>query len=227
MPMEASPIILTVSSSTWRSARQRPATFTSYTIDDHNVESNVATVTITVNGANDAPVAAAHDGGTTTEDAIPTGSGLLDGATDVDTGAVLTIVPKTGTSTSGAAVTINADGTYTYNPTGSATLQALVDGGSRADTFTYQVKDQAGATGTGTVTVTVTGLNDAPVAVNNPYTVGENATLTVAAAGGLTNDTDVDTPHTLTAQLVDGPAKGLLTFNANGGFTYNPNGEFE
>ena len=202
--------------------------FTYYTIDDHNVESNVTTVTIGVTGANDAPVAAAHDGGTTTEDAILNGSDLLVGAADVDTGSILTIVPKTGTSTSGAAITINADGTYTYNPTGSATLQALVDGGSRAGyTFTYQVKDQAGATGTETVTVTVTGLNDVPVAVDNSYTVGENATLTVAAAGVPINDTDVDTPHTLTAQLVDSPAKGLLTFNANGGFTYNPNGQFD
>src|SRR5207248_493419 len=58
-----------------------------------------------------------------------------------------------------------------------------------------------------TFTITVTAVNDAPVAVADSYTTGEDTTLTVNAASGvLANDTDVDTPHgSLTAVLVSGP----------------------
>ena len=65
--------------------------------------------------------------------------------------------PFAGTSAKGAAVTLNADGSFSYDPTGSSTLQALPDGQSTTDTFTYRVNDGHGGTSTGTVTVTVTG----------------------------------------------------------------------
>ncbi len=96
----------------------------SYTASDGHGGTSGATVTITINGANDAPVAADHSD-TTSEDSVLSGSDLLTAATDVDNGAVVGTVPESLTSGLGAAVTINADGTYTYDPTGSATLQAL------------------------------------------------------------------------------------------------------
>ena len=55
--------------------------------------------------------------------------------------------------------------------------------------------------------------------------VDEDAVLTVAAAGVLTNDTDPE-GDPLTAILASGVANGALTFNANGGFTYTPNPNF-
>src|SRR5262249_8706938 len=48
-------------------------------------------------------------------------------------------------------------------------------------------------------------------------------TLSVPAPGVLANDTDPDSP-TLTAVLVTGPSHGTLTLNANGSFTYVPDG---
>ncbi len=107
-------------------------------------------------GVNDAPVAVAQTGATT-EDAILNGSDLLAGATDVDDGAVLGTVSESLTSSLGASVTINANGTYTYNPTGSAVLQTIAEGDSADDTFTYRVVDEHGATDTATVTITVSG----------------------------------------------------------------------
>lgn len=65
-----------------------------------------------------------------------------------------------GTSTLGAAVVMNADGSFSYDPTVSATLQALASGDSVVDTFTYTVEDANGATSTATVSVTVSGLNE-------------------------------------------------------------------
>src|SRR5256885_1101801 len=50
-----------------------------------------------------------------------------------------------------------------------------------------------------TVSITVTPVNDAPVAVAGAHSVNEDSTLTIAAPGGLADDTDVD-GDTLTAQ---------------------------
>jgi VCBS repeat-containing protein len=72
------------------------------------------------------------------------------------------------------------------------------------------------------VSITVTAVNDAPVAVNDgPYSVAEDAVLTIAGTGVLANDTDAEgTP--LTAVVSAAPAHGTVTLNANGSFTYTP-----
>src|SRR4029453_16279878 len=72
-----------------------------------------------------------------------------------------------------------------------------------------------------TVTITVTAVNDAPVATNDAYTTDEDTALTVAAPGGVGNDTDADS-STLTAAAVTGPAHGTLTLDPDGSFTYTP-----
>ena len=118
---------------------------------------------ISVNDLNDDPVAGA-DVAATPEDQIlnvDAANGLLNNASDEDTlptPDTLSITPFVGSSTLGAAVTINADGSYTYDPTGSATLQALLHDVATDDTFTYTVDDgQGGISIPATVTVTVTG----------------------------------------------------------------------
>lgn len=64
----------------------------------------------------------------------------------------------------------------------------------------------------------------APVAVDDSYTVGEDATLTVAAPGILGNDTGAvsvspDSP-------VSGPGAGLLILSPDGSFSYTPGTNF-
>jgi VCBS repeat-containing protein len=61
--------------------------------------------------------------------------------------------------------------------------------------------------------------NDAPAAVNDSYTIQQGQTLNQAAPGVLGNDSDAN-QDAITAILVDGPAHGELTLNANGSFTY-------
>jgi large repetitive protein len=51
----------------------------------------------------------------------------------------------------------------------------------------------------------VTPVNDAPVGVNDRYTLDEDTTLTVASPGVLGTDTDADGDR-LTARPVAGPA---------------------
>ena len=74
--------------------------------------------------------------------------------------------PLHGTSSQGAAVTLNADGSFTYDPTGSASLQALNEGQTAVDSFTYRANDGHGGVGTGTVTITVTGAHKPPVSLD-------------------------------------------------------------
>jgi VCBS repeat-containing protein len=151
-------------------------TFT-YTISYPGGATDTATVTVTVNNLPDDPVAG-DDFYTTDKGTVLTRSapGVLQNDTDPDIDPALspennrndriTITASDSTSQRGAAVTVNADGSFTYNPTGVAEFQALGAGQSLTDTFTYTISDKAGATDTATVTVTVTGDPTAQPAID-------------------------------------------------------------
>jgi VCBS repeat-containing protein len=137
----------------------------------------------------------------TNEDAVLNGNGLLTNDTDLDGPAALTVSPAGNrTSALGAAVTVNANGTFTYNPAGAASLQSLLAGQIVTDTFTYTVTDSVGVSTAATVTVIVTGANDVPTAnAGGPYTITElqslqlNATIADPDVGAtLTIDWDLD-----------------------------------
>ena len=93
------------------------------------------------------------------------------------------------------------------------------------DSFTYKANDGLVDSNTATVTITITAVNDAPVAVDDEYTVAENETLTITAPGVLGNDSDVD-GDTLSAILVDTVSNGTLELSANGSFIYTPDTYF-
>ena len=90
---------------------------------------------------------------------------LLANDTDAE-GDTLSITSVSATSTMGATVTLadtNSDGTYdeiVYDPTAAALLQALDQGTSTTDTFTYTVSDGNGGTDTATVSITVGGADE-------------------------------------------------------------------
>ncbi|WP_167736206.1 Ig-like domain-containing protein [Nocardioides sp. 503] len=190
-----------------------------YRADDGSSSSNVATVSLTVTEVDDAPVAVGDsfivaEGGTATT--------LTGGATSVLTndtdpeGDVLTAVLVTG-PTNGTLM-LNANGTFGYTHDGSETT---------SDSFTYLASDETSSSNTVTVSVTVTPVNDAPVAVGDVYSVAEDSVLTVTAANKVTlNDTDAES-SALTAVLVSGPSHGTLTLNADGTFTYTPQGGYD
>ena len=68
--------------------------------------------------------------------------------------------------------------------------------------------------------------NTIPAAWPNSYRVHWGETLTASGAlVALANDYDNDGDN-LAAVVVTGPAHGNLQFNANGTFTYTPNGVF-
>ena len=142
-------------------------TFT-YTISDSGGLTDTATVSIVVTGVNDPPTAV-NDFASTNEDIVLTvaSPGVLAADNDPDTTDLLTAVSSTTTSSQGASVTINSDGSYTYNPQNTPSLQALNSGGSLQDTFSYIITDGHGGNDSGIVSVTVIGSNDAPVIDNS------------------------------------------------------------
>ncbi len=196
-----------------------------YHANDGTLDSNVVTVTITVNALNDDP-AAVDDADATDSDTalnIPA-TGVLANDTDPDSDP-LTVTGFDATSALGAAVNVNADGSFSYDPTGAAALQALDDTEMVADTFTYTIGDGNGGVDTATVTVTVSGVNDAPVAIDDAYMTDEDNALIVSAPGVLANDTDIDV-EALTVVLDTTTSNGSLTLNADGSFSYTPNANF-
>jgi VCBS repeat-containing protein len=181
-----------------------------YKAGDGTVESNPATVTITVTAAGDAPTAA-DDAYSTAEDTALTvaAPGVLANDSDPDGESLSAVV---GSGPSHGTLTPEADGSFTYTPT------ADFDG---SDSFTYRASDGDLSSSLATVNLTVTAVNDAPTAAADARTTAEDTALTVAAPGVLANDRDPD-GNPLSAVLVSGPSHGTLTFNANGSFTYTP-----
>ncbi|MEN6580476.1 MAG: Ig-like domain-containing protein, partial [Anaerolineaceae bacterium] len=90
------------------------------------------------------------------------------------------------------------------------------------DSFTFTANDGTADSNLALVTITVTPVNDAPVAVEDAYSVNEDEILTVVVADGvLANDTDVD-GNELTAVLVDDVSNGTLALAEDGSFVYTP-----
>ena len=112
-----------------------------YTANDGSTSSNVATVTITVNPVNDAPVAV-NDSATTNEDTLVT-IGVLANDSDID-GDPLSVTNLTQ-PVSGPAV-LNPDNTITYTP------NAKFNG---TDGLTYTANDGLLTSNVATVAITV------------------------------------------------------------------------
>ncbi len=219
-----------------------------YSVKDSAGETsaNFATVTITITGTQN-PVAV--NDSFTTNNATPFTTGnLLTNDFEPNSGATLSVdtvhdasgnaitLGKATLLPSGALLTVNADGTFDYNPNGA--FPSLAGSGTATDTFTYTITDSLGKTSqnAGTVTVTITAAT--PVAVADSFTTDELTPLT----GGnlLTNDTDPNSGATLSVASVHDslgnsvplgtattlPSGAKLTVNANGTFTYDPNGAF-
>jgi len=179
----------------------------SYTIQDSEGASSSGTITINVNGTNDAPVAVADEGATPEETALELD--VVANDTDID-GDVLT-VSVVADPDNGTAV-VNESGTITYTPD---------DEFAGTDTFTYTISDGNGGTSTATITITVSGTNDAPVAEADIVTTSEDLTIVIAVL-----DNDSDAEGSISIQSFTQAVFGLVVDNGDGTLTYTPNADY-
>lgn len=248
-------------------------TFT-YQIRDLAGATSTATLTITIDGANDNPIAAddsavaVEAGGTFngTPGVSPSGNVLTNDAdVDANDAKLLTGIRTGGEAAGGTfttvggaqtfnglygTLTINTDGTYSYVINNTlAAVQALKVGDSLVETFTYRMRDIAGATDTAQLSIRIDGAWDAPVAANDTVLAvadNGNGNGVNPSSNVLPNDTDVDQGDSKTVtgirfgtEAAGGPLAGVtagtdngngtlinglygqLIIGADGSFTYN------
>src|SRR5262249_4277325 len=139
-----------------------------YKVNDGSVDSNIATVNITVTAVNDAPTVSVdeedEDGVTVDEGQTATSSGTF---ADVDSGDVVALSASVGT------VTPHAGGTWTWS-------FATTDGPDESQTVSIVATDLANVHTTATFGLVVN--NVAPTAVNDTYgSVVEGSSALVSA----------------------------------------------
>ena len=202
-----------------------------YTLSDGSLTST-STLTLAVTAVNDAPVALPDAVTGVEDDAAVTGN-VLTNDSDVDgsfTVASFTVngqtkaAGQTATLAGIGALTINADGTYSFTP--------VAHWNGTVPTVAYTITDGS-LTSTSALTITVTAVNDAPTLVADTLTGSEDATL---AGNALSNDADIDfNPLAVTRFTVTGDAtvynagqtanlagKGTFTISAAGAYTFTP-----
>jgi len=177
-----------------------------YTISDSSGATDTAVVSVTVNGANDSPVAV-DDAVSTNEDTPFTTGDLTSNDSDPDSTDILSVASMDTTGTLGV-VTNNGDGTFHYDPDGQ--FDDLAVGDQAADSFTYTVSDGNGGSFLATVTVTINGANDTPSAEDDHAATPEDTPVMIDV---LDNDSDVDNGDNLTVLAVTQGIHGTVKNN--------------
>ena len=181
---------------------------------DPSGEIATQTFTLTIGATNDAPVSVG-DAYSTDEDTalvIPA-AGVLVNDTDDDGDALDAVLVS---DVSNGALTLNADGSFTYTP------NADFNG---SDSFTYKANDGTADGNTVTVDITVGAVNDAPVGTATAaLSTSEDVAATFSEADLLGGFSDVDADNLSVANLI--ASQGELVDNKDGTWTLTPPADF-
>lgn len=166
----------------------------SYLLDGGNGVTSRGVVSVTITGANDAPIALAdaalaQEGGAPVSIAVVANDFDADSDDNADSLRVVAAAAQ-----SGATVR------FVSTPGAPITYVPLASGDITSDTITYTIEDRHGARATGSVAVTIAGRNDAPLAGTDVAALDEDG---VVAIDVLANDRDPDGGGTLTIGALD------------------------
>jgi VCBS repeat-containing protein len=180
-------------------------------------DGNTTTVTITITGTNDSPIAIGDTAATDEDTAVIIN--VLDNDTDID-GDELSVVSA---SSPNGIVVINSDGTLTFTPNKDFNGEATIN---------YVISDGNGGTSNADVSVTVTPDNADTVLNDDSISVTEDSN---AVGNVLSNDVEDDSPLTVVEFTIDGVtgsfnagdtvvlSGGEFTLNQDGSYVFEPN----
>ncbi len=140
--------------------------------------------------------------------------GVLGNDSDPD-GDALTVESYDSTTVKGGSVSMNSDGSFTYDPP--------ADSCCGDDSFTYTVSDGHGGTDTATVSITVncTCNNNSPVANDDTASTLTNTPVDIDV---LANDSDPDGDPLIVVSVTQ-PSHGTVVNNGDG-VTYTPDTDY-
>ena len=198
-------------------AGESRTTSATYTISDGQGGTASATLTVTVTGVNDAPVARDDVFATIEEQAVTFDPRANDADPESDPLTITAIagqaiLPGGTVAVTGGAVTLNPNGTLTFVP--GINVNGPVS-------FSYTVSDGQGGVTTANVIGSIAPVNDAPVATADSFVTSEDTAAVVAVLG---NDGDAD-GDPLAIVAVNGQAITAGSAVAIGGGTVALNGD--
>lgn len=198
-----------------------------YTLSDGHGGTSTASVSITINGVNDAPNSAASS--VTLDEDTTYVFKLSDFPfTDVDTNDALDKIFITalgaGTSTqslklNGSNITLNQPILATDIAAGKLTyIPALNSNGNNNASFNFKVNDgEASSSSSYKMIMNVNAVNDSPTAVNDHFTITEDSSVGFSSATLLSNDQDPDGDPLRISSIDHTSAKGISLFIVGSG----------
>ena len=185
--------------------------FTYRVSDVSGSPSGLATVSIAITPTNDPPVA--QNDSAIVQSGTPKIINLAANDSGSDDGLDLTSIEIVSQPSQGT-LSVNNNGTVTYEHNGSTNLQ---------DSFTYRIRDIAGAqSNIATVQLTIERTALPPLTAPDSATVDEGGTVNINV---LANDTARDNPiNAASVTVVTSPINGTVTVNSSGVIQYIHNG---
>ncbi|WP_149980775.1 tandem-95 repeat protein [Pseudoalteromonas rhizosphaerae] len=185
--------------------------FTYTLTDSEGLSSTPATVTLTINAVNDAPVALDNTAQLQEEGSFEVN--VLGNDSDVDIGDSLDVSSVT-------VVSAPSNGQTQVTATGAIIYTANADYYGD-DSFTYTVKDSNGAVSNlATVTMTVNPVNDAPLGIPQSLILAEDNSVLITLVGSDIENDD------LSYRLDEGALHGSLVQQSNDSWLYTPNANY-
>ncbi len=197
-----------------------------YDIDDGNGGTDTATVNITVNPVNDAPVLT-NNGGSADEDTVLTLSvSMLDVAdidnTDSEIVFTLNSLPVNGAlALSGSILAVSDTFTMQDITDGNMTFTPNADENGIFG-FDFTVSDGSTTLPSEMFVMSINAVNDNPAAVDDSATTDEDVAVIIDV---LANDSDIDL-DTLSVASVGIASNGTIVINGDNTVTYTPNAGF-
>ena len=185
-----------------------------YKASDGSLDSNTATVSVTITAVNDAPTCSNGSATTAEDNAVATALSCADIDSATLTYSIVSGPAHGSLSGTGASRTYTPDANY-----------------NGSDSFTFKASDGSLDSNTATFSLTITEVNDAPTAVADSKTIAEDGVLSFPASDLTANDSAGpanESGQTLTVISVDpivGDTHGSVSLVA-GTVTYTPDADF-